>query len=123
MDNSHKDKNDNVETMTQNETHDFSGVTIEEENNSAKETNTTNNTSERNPYTHYQNAYRRGANSTRVRYVKIGSSSNSNWLMKAVVGVGALAVLGFFFFVALPVLLTLVGAGIVAWLIFRFFKR
>lgn len=122
MDNSNKDTFEKVETMSQNETHGFSGVTIEEENNSAKEQDTTRNTSQQNPYTRYQNTYRPRNNSSRVRYVRIGGS-NSNWLMKAVIGVGALAVLGFFFFVALPVLLTLVGAGIVAWLIFRFFRR
>ena len=113
---------DTVETMSQNETHGFSGVTIEEENNSTKEQDTNRTNSQRNPYANYQNPYRARTNSSRVRYVRI-SGSSSNWLTKALIGVGALAVLGFFFFVALPVLLTLVGAGIVAWLIFRFFRR
>lgn len=112
-----------VETMSQNETHGFSGVTIEEETNSTKETSNTQNSSQRNPYQSYQNPYRtHNYGKSRVRYVRLGGS-NSNWLMKAIIGVGGLAILGFFFFVALPVLLTLVGAGIVAWLIFRFFRR
>jgi hypothetical protein len=37
--------------------------------------------------------------------------------------IGGIAIIGFFFFVALPALLTLLGVGVVAWLIFHFFKR
>lgn len=107
----------NVRTMSSSEADNYSGVTIEDENNFRKE----------NPYqyrqnqTNYRQSYRPGG--MKVRYIRLGSSSGSGWLTKALIAVGGIAVLGFFFFVALPVILTVLGAGIVAWLIFRFFKR
>lgn len=107
----------NVRTMSSSEADNYSGVTIEDENNFRKE----------NPYqyrqnqTNYRQSYRPGG--MKVRYIRLGSSSGSGWLTKALIAVGGIAVLGFFFFVALPVILTVLGAGVVAWLIFRFFKR
>lgn len=107
----------NVQTMTSSEASNYSGVTIEDENNFRKE----NSYQYRQNQTNYHQGYRpRGM---KVRYIRLGGNSSSSWLTKALIGIGGIAILGFFFFVALPVILTVLGAGIVAWLIFRFFKR
>lgn len=106
-----------VQTMTSSEARNYSGVTIEDENNFRKE----NSYQYRQNQSRYQQGYRPGG--MKVRYVRLGGSSSVSWLTKALIAVGGIAVLGFFFFVALPVILTVLGAGVVAWLIFRFFKR
>ena len=106
-----------VQTMTSSEARNYSGVTIEDENNFRKE----NSYQYRQNQSRYQQGYRSGG--MKVRYVRLGGSSSRSWLTKALIAVGGIAVLGFFFFVALPVILTVLGAGVVAWLIFRFFKR
>ena len=40
-----------------------------------------------------------------------------NWLNRALVAVGVIAVLGFLLFVALPVVLVLVGVAVAVWLV------
>lgn len=107
----------NVQTMSSSEADNYSGVTIEDENNFRKE----NSYQYRQNQTNYRQSYRPGK--MKVRYIRLGGNSGSGWLTKALIAVGGIAVLGFFFFVALPVILTVLGAGIVAWLIFQFFKR
>lgn len=109
----------NVQTMSSSEANNYSGVTIEDENNFRKENSYQNRQNQTN--TNYRQAYR--PNSMKVRYIRLGGNSTSSWLTKGLIAIGGLAILGFFFFVALPVILTVLGAGIVAWLIFRFFKR
>ena len=106
----------NVQIMTSSEANNYSGVTIEDENNFRKE----NSYQYRQNQTNYHQNYR--TRGMKVRYIHLGGNSSS-WLTKALIGIGGIAILGFFFFVALPVILTVLGAGIVAWLIFRFFKR
>lgn len=108
----------NVQTMTDREARNYSGVTIEEEGNYQKETAYKDESN-----SSYHQTYQ-SPGGVKVRYVRLGGrSSSSGWLTKGLFALGGVAVLGFFFFVALPVLLTVLGAGIVAWLIFKFFRR
>lgn len=118
-----------VQTMSNREARNYDGITIEEESNYRKETKTTQQ-SQQSAYNYNKrpnSGYYRSRNSSgvKVRYINLGNlaSSNMSWLTKGIIALGGIAVLAFFFFVALPVLLTLVGVGIVAWIIFRFFRR
>ena len=114
-----------VHTMSNREANNYNGITIEEENNQQKEYY-------QEPSYNYKNYQQRGpygrhngnchGNGIRFRYINLNNNSSS-WLTRSLIAVGGFAILGFFFFVALPVLLTILGAGIVAWFIFRFFKR
>lgn len=108
-----------VQTMSNREANHYDGVTIEDENNIHKEQYQQN--SHQQSY-HQRRYYHSPRNGFKVRYINLGGNS-TNWLTRGLIAIGGIAILGFFFFVALPVLLTVLGAGIVAWLIFRFFKR
>ena len=48
-------------------------------------------------------------------------SSRGNWWQRALMIAGVAAVLAFLFFVALPVILVLVGVGVAVWLVLRLF--
>ena len=112
-------QNENVQAMSGREADSYSGITIEDEGNYKKES-TYRETQENKTY---RQTYSRPGG-VRVHYMRLGGrSSNSGWLTKGLLALGGAAVLAFFFFIALPVLLTLLGAGIVAWIIFRFFRR
>lgn len=117
---------EDIHTMSKRETNTFDGITIEDTNNyrkeaSAQEQSTQSEYSYQNTNnTRYYRAPR--SNGIKVRYINLGGKSSS-WLTRAFIALGGLAVVAFFFFVALPVLLTLLGAGLVAWIIFRFFRR
>ncbi len=110
-----------AQVMSNREVNNYSGVTIEEENNVHKETASSQ------TYNYNRNTnggFYTSRNGMNVRYVRLGGSSRrSSWLTKGLFAIGGLAILGFFFFVALPVLLTLVGVGIVAWIIFKFLRK
>lgn len=115
---------EDIQTMSKRETNTFDGITIEDSNNYRKET-TTQDQYEDTGYKYQNNTrYYRSPRSSgiNVRYVKLGGKSSS-WLTRGLVALGAVAVLAFFFFVALPALLTILGAGLVAWIIFRIFRR
>ena len=122
---------DKVQTMSGREARNFDGITIEEENNFAQEnTHSYRQSSYQNQQRNYQQrgSYytNRNHSGVKVRYINLGGlgkSSSSNWLMRGLFALGGLAILGFIFFVALPALLTIVGVGIIAWIIFKIFKR
>lgn len=117
---------EDIQTMSKRETNTFDGITIEDTNNYRKESSAQEQSSQseysyqNNNNTRYYRTPR--SNGIKVRYVNL-SGKSSSWLTRAFIALGGLAVVAFFFFVALPVLLTLVGAGLVAWIIFRFFRR
>lgn len=48
-------------------------------------------------------------------------ASRGNWWQRALMIAGVAAVLAFLFFVALPVILVLVGVGVAVWLVLRLF--
>ena len=48
-------------------------------------------------------------------------SGRGNWWQRALMVAGVAAVLAFLFFVALPVILVLVGVGVAVWLVLRLF--
>lgn len=111
-----------VQTMSNREINNFDGITIEDENNYRKETTQEN---QQQYQQSYNNRYYRSPRSSgiKVRYINLGGKSSSSWLTRGLMAIGGIAIIGFFFFVALPALLTLLGVGVVAWLIFHFFKR
>ncbi len=121
---------ENVQTMNNSDTHNYDGVTIEEENNFRKESfNNTQNSQYNNgsyyrqSHTRFYKTYSNRRNSgPKIHFFNL-TPSKTSWLTKGLIALGGAAVLAFFFFIALPVLLTLVGVGIVAWIIFNFFKR
>lgn len=41
--------------------------------------------------------------------------SNGNWVMRLALIIGGIAIVSFLFFVALPIMVTLIGIGLVAW--------
>ena len=109
-----------VQTMSNREINNFDGITIEAKIIIAK-----NNSENQQQYQQsYNNRYYRSPRSSgiKVRYINLGGKSSSSWLTRGLMAIGGIAIIGFFFFVALPALLTLLGVGVVAWLIFHFFN-
>ena len=96
-----------VRVMSREERNAYDGVTIEDGNS---------------------NEYERPGSEFGYRGVKIHAfnwqdllANRGNWWQKALMAVGIAAVLGFLFFVALPVILVLVGVGVAVWLVLRLF--
>ncbi|MFV0636263.1 hypothetical protein [Mitsuokella sp.] len=104
-----------VRVMSQDETENYRGVTIEENPDSGKE--------ERAEETSYQQQNPFGTGSRiHIHTFPSQSQHGMSWLTKAALIVGGAAVLGFFFFVALPFLLIAVGVGVAAWLLFQWLR-
>ena len=96
-----------VRVMSRQERNDYDGVTIEEGSNSDDEQSKT------------DFGYRGGRIHT-LNWQEL-LSSRGNWWQRALMIAGVAAVLGFLFFVALPVILVLVGVGVAVWLVLRLF--
>ncbi len=97
------DAEKNVRVMSQEERLGYRGVTIDEGQ----------------PETENDVRFERGGTWHRVRYTTV-SGANS-WQSKAILIVGAIAVLAFLFFIALPAVMVLAVIGVLAWMFFQFF--
>ena len=99
-----EDKNPQVRVMSNSERNDYDGVTIDE-NTGAEEA------PKQDPY-------------QRITFHTLSWKdllfSNSTWLTRIAIVLVLLAVAGIFVFAVMPVLLVLVGVGIVAWLLMNF---
>ena len=96
-----------VRVMSRQERNDYDGVTIEEGGVSDDE----------------QPKSRFGYRGVRIHTLDWQEllSGRGNWWQKALMAAGIAAVLAFLFFVALPVILVLVGVGVAVWLVLRLF--
>ena len=96
-----------VRVMSRQERNDYDGVTIEEGSNSDDE----------------QSKADFGYRGVRIHTLNWQNllSGHGNWWQRALMIAGAAAVLAFLFFVALPVILVLVGVGVAVWLVLRLF--
>ena len=96
-----------VRVMSRQERNDYDGVTIEEGSNSDDE----------------QSKADFGYRGVRIHALNWQDflSSRGNWWQRALMIAGVAAVLAFLFFVALPVILVLVGVGVAVWLVLRLF--
>ena len=96
-----------VRVMSRQERNDYDGVTIEEGSNSDYE----------------QSKADFGYRGVRIHTLNWQDllASRGNWWQRALMIAGIAAVLAFLFFVALPVILVLVGVGVAVWLVLRLF--
>ncbi len=96
-----------VRVMSRQERNDYDGVTIEEGSNSDYE----------------QSKADFGYRGVRIHTLNWQDLlvSRGNWWQRALMIAGVAAVLAFLFFVALPVILVLVGVGVAVWLVLRLF--
>lgn len=96
-----------VRVMSRQERNDYDGVTIEEGSNSDDEQSKTD----------------FGYRGVRIHTLNWQDllSRRGNWWQRALMIAGVAAVLGFLFFVALPVILVLVGVGVAVWLVLHLF--
>lgn len=103
-----------VRVMSQHEAEHYNGVTIEENPDNPKD--------ERVDETSYRQQNPFGSGSRIHIHTFPSQTHGMSWLTKAALVVGGAAVLGFFFFVALPFLLIAVGVGVAAWLLFQWLR-
>ena len=96
-----------VRVMSRQERNDYDGVTIEEGSNRDDEQSKTD----------------FGYRGVRIHALNWQDllASRGNWWQRALMIAGIAAVLAFLFFVALPVILVLVGVGVAVWLVLRLF--
>lgn len=96
-----------VRVMSRQERNEYDGVTIEDGN--------------RTEYEQSKSGY--GYQGIRIHTLNWQEllSGRGNWLQKALMIAGAAAVLAFLFFVALPVIMVLLGVGVAVWLFLHLF--
>ena len=107
-----RDEEPRVRVMSQDEAENYRGVTIDENPDNPKD--------ERVNENYRQNPFGSGS---RIHIHTFPSQSHGmSWLTKAALAVSGAALVGFFFFVALPFLLIAVGVGVAAWLLFQWLR-
>lgn len=105
----------NVREMSQSEKYGYQGMTIDETGSAGEE--------------EHETFYRSPGGGSRifVRGIQLGHSGTwmekllqNYWLSRLAIGLVVAAIATFLFFVALPIMLTVAGVGIVVWLMLRF---
>lgn len=96
-----------VRVMSRQERNDYDGVTIEEGGS-------TEDSRARSDY---------GRQGVRIHVMNWQEllSGRGSWLQRGLMIAGIVAVLGFLFFVALPVIIVMLGVGVAIWLVMRLF--
>lgn len=96
-----------VRVMSRHERNDYDGVTIDEGGANESEQ----------PKSDY------GYRGMRMHTLNLQDfiTGRNNWWQRALMIAGAAAVLAFLFFVALPVILVMLGVGVAVWLVLRLF--
>lgn len=102
-----------VRVMSPSESNDYDGITIEEGGNSRASDNRRN---------YYERDFGQGF---RIRTFgwKDLLFGQKNMLQRVLMVAGIAAVLSFLFFVALPVIIVLLGVGVAVWLVLQLFLR
>ena len=111
--NERRDGEPRVRVMSQNEAENYRGVTIEENPDNPRDERVDESSYRQQPF----------GTGSRIHIHTFPSQSHGmSWLTKAALIVGGAAVVGFFFFVALPFLLIALGVGVAAWLLFQWLR-